>query len=115
VTERRPRVGSSWAVGLSVFAILFQALLFGWHHHDLVFAGSLPAPVAQNSAAPSQALDDEDRCEICSVLHHLTAAPVEIAAVPMPAPITVILRFGAAASVAQTPALAFRARAPPLA
>ncbi len=104
------------AVRLGIFAILFQALLFGWHHHDLVFAGSLPMPVVQNSAAPIQsALDDEDGCEICSVLHHLTAAPVELAAAPMPAPSALILCFGDAAFVAQAPALAFRARAPPLA
>ena len=113
---RRRRIWSSSVARLGIFAILFQAILFGWHHHDVVFAGSLPAPVVQNNAPPIQpALDDEDGCEICSVLHHLTAAPVEFAAAPMPPPITVILRLGDAASVAQASALAFRARAPPLA
>jgi hypothetical protein len=113
MTGDRQRVRSGWAARLGLFAILFQAILFGWHHHDLTFAGSLPAPVIQNSPAPPQALDDEDGCEICSVLHHLTAAPVDLLAAPMPAPVADIVRSGNAAVVAQALALAFRARAPP--
>jgi hypothetical protein len=115
MTGDRQRVRSGWAARLGLFAILFQAILFGWHHHDLTFAGSLPAPVIQNSTTQPLALDDEDSCEICSVLHHLTAAPVDLAAIVPPVPVADIARPGDTAVVAQTLALAFRARAPPLA
>jgi hypothetical protein len=111
----RRRSWSRRAARLGLFAILLQAILFGWHHHDLALAGSLPAPVVQNSAAQPQAIDDEDACEICSVLHHLTAAPVEFAAAPLPPPGTALSHPGDAAAVARTLALAFRAQAPPLA
>lgn len=114
MTSDRQRVRSGWAARLGLFAILFQAILFGWHHHDLALAGNLPAPVIENSTTQPQALDDEDSCEICSVLHHLTAAPVDLLAVPPPPPIAVALISGAATVIAQTLALAFRARAPPL-
>jgi hypothetical protein len=113
MTTNRRQVWSSWAARLGLFAILFQAILFGWHHHDPTFAGRLPAPVIQNSPAQPQPLDDEDSCEICSVLHHLTAAPVDLAAAPMPTPVADIVRSGNVAVVAQAVALAFRARAPP--
>ena len=103
------------AARLGVFAILFQAILFGWHHHDPVFAGRLPAPAVHNAATQPQAGDDEDRCEICSVLHHLTAAPVELFAAPLPPPVAALTQFGNAVAIAKARALAFRARAPPLA
>jgi hypothetical protein len=113
-SDRRSR--SRRAVArLGVFAILLQAILFGWHHHDLVFAGSLPAPAVHNAAAQPQAIDDEDGCEICSVLHHLTAAPVEFFAAPLPPPLALLTDSGDPAFVTKAAALAFRARAPPLA
>jgi hypothetical protein len=104
------------AARLGLFAILFQAILFGWHHHDRVFAGSQKRhAVIQNSTAATHPADDEDGCEICQVLHHQTAASSNGIATPLPG-------LAAAPSVAddpvrivRTPALAFRARAPPLA
>jgi hypothetical protein len=101
------------AARLGLFAVLFQALLFGWHHHDLRFSGRLPVAVIENAVSPTQTADDVDSCEICQILHHLTAAPVDIAAAlpPLAVPANVIL--GDAALVAPTPTLAFRARAPP--
>jgi hypothetical protein len=104
----------STAVCLGLFAVLFQAVLFGWHHHDLVLAGRLTAPVVANPTAPPQAVDDEDGCEICQVLHHLTAAPVDLAGAPSPLAIAVVAIVGDAAFCADAPALAFHARAPPL-
>jgi hypothetical protein len=103
------------AVRLGVFAVLFQAILFGWHHHDLHLAGRLPAPILENPSATPQIADDADGCEICQVLHHLTAAPVDFAAAPPP----LATAAGSVANdtefVARNAALAFRARAPPLA
>jgi hypothetical protein len=102
-----------FAARLGLLAVLFQAILFGWHHHDLTFAGRLPTPVVENHSAAPQIADDEDGCEICQVLHHLTAAPVEFPAIEPPRALitdslrrdTAIVRGGAAA--------AFQARAPP--
>jgi hypothetical protein len=101
------------AARLALFAILFQAILFGWHHHDLHFDGRLPAPVIENSAASTQPADDADGCEICQVLHHLTAATVDFTAAPPPLAVAPGIVPDDAAFVACPLALAFRARAPP--
>ncbi|HXC30731.1 MAG TPA: hypothetical protein VNV38_22460 [Stellaceae bacterium] len=99
---------------LGLFAVLFQAILFGWHHHDLVFAGHQTSPAASHPNAPPQPVDDEDGCDICQVLHHLTAAPADLAAAPPSLAIAPITIIGDAAFCARAPALAFYARAPPL-
>ncbi|HEU0218473.1 MAG TPA: hypothetical protein VFQ90_17595 [Stellaceae bacterium] len=65
------------AARLGVLAVLFQAILFGWHHHDLTVPGRLSMPAVENPAAAPQIADDEDGCEICQIRHHLTAAPIE--------------------------------------
>lgn len=108
------RAATRLAAKLGLFALLFQAILFGWHHHGLPFVGRLAVPVLQNPTAAPQLADNEDSCEICQVLHHLTAAPVYVVIAPLPL-------LAASASIAVEPsffahtfALAFRARAPPL-
>ena len=103
------------AARAGLFAVLFQAILFGWHHHDLVFAGRLTAPAVANPTAPPQAADDEDCCEICQVLHHLTAAPVDAAGAPPPLSVAATATPGETAFAVRTRALSFRAVAPPLA
>jgi hypothetical protein len=104
--------GRGIAARLSLFAVLFQAFLFGWHHHDLTFPGRLPMPVVEDHSAAPQIADDEDGCEICQVLHHLTAAPVDTPAVPPPLGIAAPAEAGNAFT-AHAPALGFYARAPP--
>ena len=108
-------LGRALAARLGLFAVLFQAILFGWHHHDLIVAGRLPVPVIENPAASPQIADDEDGCEICQVLHHMTAAPVDIAGAPPSLAIAAVSASGDITFAVRTPALAFRARAPPLA
>jgi hypothetical protein len=103
------------AARLGLFAVLFQAVLFGWHHHELNFAGRLPAPIVENPAASPQVADDEDGCEICQVLHHLSAAPIDLVAAPPPLAVAVSSLAGSNAFVARGFARAFHARAPPLA
>lgn len=111
--SRRNGVARWSAVRLGLFAVLFQAILFGWHHHDLVFAGRLTAPVVANPTAPPQAVDDEDGCDICQALHHLTAAPPDVAgALPSFAIDGIAIACDTAFS-ARAPTLAFYARAPP--
>ena len=94
--------------------MLFQAIVFGWHHHELNLAGHLPAPVLENPSAAPQVAEDEDGCEICQVLHHLTAAPVDFTAAPPALAVAAASTPRKAAFVARTRALAFRARAPPV-
>jgi hypothetical protein len=103
------------AACLGLFAILFQAILFGWHHHDVERSGRLPVPVIANADAGAQPVDDEDGCEICQVLHHLTAATVDFPVPATPAALPADAIAVAAGPVAGSPSLAFRARAPPLA
>jgi len=103
------------AARLGLFAVLFQAILFGWHHHDLHAAGRLPGPVLENRTGAPQLAVDEDGCEICQVLHHLTAAPIDVAAALPPLAVAVVSVPGDDSVLALTLTLAFRARAPPLA
>jgi hypothetical protein len=71
---------------LGIFAIFFQAIMFGWHHHDLVFAegGAALALSAPTSGSTNSPAADADECEICIALHHQAAAPMAfmVAAVP---------------------------------
>jgi hypothetical protein len=102
------------AARLGLFAVLFQALLFGWHHHDRVFAGTGPRhAIVQNGAATTHPADDEDGCEICQVLHHQTASTGDLIVVALPGFAALPLPADAPVFVVRTLALAFRARAPP--
>jgi len=101
------------AARLGLLAVLFQAILFGWHHHDLTFPGRLSMPVVENPSSAPQIADDEDGCEICQVLHHLTAAPIEFVAATPPCAMAARLRQDRPASVQSATAAAFHARAPP--
>ena len=61
---------------LGVFAVVLQAVLFAWHHHDLGFAArgaplALSAPASGNGDTPAT---DADGCEICIGLQHQAAA-----------------------------------------
>lgn len=101
---------------LGLFALLFQAILFGWHHHDHAFAGSLTRPtVIQSGIAATHAVDDEDHCDICQVLHHQTASASDLILALLPGFSASPAPADAPVFVVRTLALAFRARAPPLA
>lgn len=101
---------------LGIAALLFQATLFGWHHHDLVFAGRLAHAVASapNGASPTPPDADTDGCEICQTLHHQSAATPEALFAPAPPPFAASPEPHEAELIAGILALAFRARAPPL-
>lgn len=70
---------------IGIAAILFQALLFGWHHHAIALVRS-SAPVASVNAAtaPLAPASAEDLCEICTVLHQQSAAPLAFILLPTP-------------------------------
>ena len=100
---------------LAVFAVLFQAMLFGWHHHSLPAMARSGHPILSlhNASLPLSPATAEDSCEICIALHHLSASSLDFA-MPLLPPI------GAAAAYLPDQAFpdraidrAFHARAPP--
>jgi hypothetical protein len=109
-------IGRRLTALIGVAAILFQAILFGWHHHDLQFAARLAHAVASapSGASPSPPDADADGCEICQTLHHQSAAPPEALFAPAPPPLAASPEPHDADFDTGTIALAFRARAPPL-
>ncbi len=112
---RRRGPASGGGALLAVFAVLFQSILFGWHHHDPVGAGHLPATVVGNPASAPQGFDDEDGCEICQVLHHLFAAPATFASPLPPRTLRADRIAGRPVFAVRSRPLAFHARGPPLA
>jgi hypothetical protein len=106
---------SKRAALLGVFAILFQAILFGWHHHDLTFAArgapqTLSAPTSGNTDTPAT---DADGCEICIILHHQAAAPQAFMVPPTPATPALALALPDLVLAGEGCGWAFQARAPP--
>jgi hypothetical protein len=100
---------------LAIAAILFQALLFGWHHHELLFAARLSHAVASApDGAASPPGEDADGCEICQTLHHQSAATPEALFAPALPPLSAAPAPHEAEFTVGALALAFRARAPPL-
>jgi len=100
---------------LGVLAILIQAVLFGWHHHALAFAadGHQTVAAATNAAVPLVPAAEEDGCEICAALHHLSAAPGEFASLPLPTIAGSAMHLPAFILAAQASERGFYARAPP--
>jgi len=114
VNRQVPRATRRRIALTGVVAILFQAILFGWHHHPLVLAADgLPPAVHGEGSAPLSPATAEDDCDICQTLHNLSATPGEFVSLALPA--------GAAASPALPEPLrlgqgssgGFQARAPP--
>jgi hypothetical protein len=100
---------------LAVFAVLFQAMLVGWHHHPLPAMARTGHPILSlhHAGLPLSPAGAEDSCEICIALHHLSASPLDCAVPPLPP-------IGAAAAYLPDQAFpdraidrAFHARAPP--
>ena len=74
-SRHRPR---RFTALVAVFAVIFQALLFAWHHHELPFASrGAPVVVAAATGWAAPALADRD-CPICSAVAHHGAVPVEL-------------------------------------
>lgn len=99
---------------LGIVAILFQAILFGWHHHPLVLAAHGAPPVAHGEGgAPLSPATAEDDCDICQALHHLSGAPGEFVVLAAPSATASLERLPRRILEAQPPKRAFEARAPP--
>jgi hypothetical protein len=97
---------------LGAFAILLQAVLFGWHNHPLPFSPrAAPAVVAAAGHEVPGLVDDD--CQICFALSHHSAAPVDFIAAPVSGPVPV---HSPAIETVWAPTrfyLLFRSRAPP--
>jgi hypothetical protein len=122
--RRHPRSASGTATQLSgqraaalvgIFAIVWQAILFGWHHHDIRFThrGTLPIAAAPTSGSHPLPGSDDDGCEICGTLHHQSASPVEFVALPPYQPVGLALPSADAVLVGLAYPAAFQSRAPP--
>ena len=99
---------------IGVAAILFQAFLFGWHHHALALSKSSgPIASAQSATQPLAPATAEELCEICTVLHQQSAAPLAFARPPMRS--TTAAAIDLPGSIFHDPAgtRGFNARAPP--
>ena len=102
---------------VGTFAILFQAVLFAWHHHPAAFHAR-SAGAAATLAAPTSpvmpALADQD-CEICFALSHHGAVPVDLFVANRPLHAPLPRSRLAAVDTPPAPYILFRSRAPPLA
>ena len=102
---------------IGVFAILLQAVSFGWHHHPVQFGAGEPWPSlsSQQGSAPLSPATAEDECELCAALHYLTAAPAEFFLAALPPGAALPASPAAPVRLDRSSSLSFRARAPPLA
>jgi hypothetical protein len=118
----RDRIGKSRsatprrkAAFLGIFALLFQAALFGWHHHPFPLSSrGTPTVLAAGPSGghPTPTLTDDD-CQICSALSHHTASPVDFLTAPVPGPVQLHLPAVDTVWVPVRSYVLFRSRAPP--
>jgi len=107
--SRRP--GLAWA---GVAALLFQAIVFGWHSHSLPLSSPGHAVIsAPSPASPFSPADLDTGCSICLALHHWSSLPVEFAGLPRMAFAVRAAPPQAALSLTSEPSTGFNARAPP--
>jgi hypothetical protein len=114
----RARGGGRGAAALTAaFAILVQAVLFGWHHHAIALRPQADLAVAILAAPTSPAMpagDDHD-CQICFTLGHHGAVPVALFAPSPPNHAPLHQHRLAALDAPLEPYFFFRSRAPPMA
>src|SRR5213595_2672382 len=114
VSERRQGIKARRRVALvGIAAILFQALLFGWHHHAIAVPGGAVASF-QNAARPPTPATAEHLCEICAVLHQQSAAPLAFFTPPTPAARGSAIDQPARVVLHRAVTRGFEARAPPV-
>ena len=114
--QQRPNTEARRRIALiGVAAILLQALLFGWHHHEFALGRSGPAATLSNASQPLAPASAKELCEICSILHHQSAAPLAFMMPAIPSSIESAINPPSAASPDGSGTSGFRARAPPLA
>lgn len=106
-----PRRGTAL---LGIFTILLQAVLFGWHNHQLALSSrGAPAVLAAAGHEVPGLVDDD--CQICFALSHHSAAPVDFVAAPVSWPVPPHLPAVETVWAALPFYILFRSRAPPCA
>jgi hypothetical protein len=114
-SKRKSATARRGIAALGIFAILLQAVLFGWHHHPraLSFQGAPTVFAAAPAADRPAPVLEHHNCQICLALSHQSAAPVDFCAAMVPPPVP--FRLQAVETVwAGLPSYAlFRSRAPP--
>jgi hypothetical protein len=99
---------------IGVTAILFQAFLFGWHHHSVALPQSSgPIASVHSATQPPEPATAEELCEICTVLHQQSAAPLAFITPPLPSAIAATTDLPASVFYDQAGTRGFDARAPP--
>jgi hypothetical protein len=114
------RMGGAWWTSrrrialLGIFAILFQAMLFAWHHHAHLFT-LRSAPVAVPLAADCDQVpaSADDNCQFCFAISHHSSAPVDIFALAPPGHSLAQEAQATPVICPLAPYLLFRSRAPP--
>jgi hypothetical protein len=106
--SRAPR-----SITVIIVAILFQAILFAWHHHAPSFSLlGAPSVAALAAGGPETPAADHD-CEICFALAHYGAVAVDLFAAAPPEQTPLPQIRVATAVVSLTAYFLFRSRAPP--
>jgi len=103
-----------WVALIGIAVILFQALLFGWHHHAVALPGH-DGPIASlhGTSQPLLPASAEGVCEICAVLHHHSTASLAFSLLPEPCCAGLADHRPDTAAIGLADTRVFRARAPP--
>src|SRR5262249_39018910 len=107
-------VGRQLAALTGAFAILVQAVMFAWHHHELPPFALRGAPaVAVAATGPEMPAAADRDCPICFAIAHNGAAPAALFALSPLRGRTLQPRPPATSENLCAPYFLFRSRAPP--
>jgi len=114
---RARKIGRRVAALTGAFAILVQAVLFGWHHHEIPFRqhAAFGVTILAPPTSPAMPAADDHDCQICFALGHHGALTVDFFAPSLPElrpPHQIRL---AALDAPLAPYFFFQSRAPPVA
>lgn len=107
-------IGRRVAALTGAFAILVQAVLFGWHHHEIPFRQHAAfGLILATPTSPAMPAADHHDCQICFALGHHGAVPVDFFAPSLPEPMPPHHTRLAAVDAPLARYFFFHSRAPP--
>lgn len=97
------------------FAVLVQAVLFGWHHHPIPFRqyAAFGVTILATPISPATPAADDHDCQICFTLGHHGVVPVDFFAPRLPELVPLHHTRLAAVDAPLAPYFFFQSRAPP--